>query len=280
MLFAYSICAPAPGLESPRMTTDFYLSALDYFQQGLMTMPLTLDAAGFPKRPIVPEWSRLPYSLDALKKLPWEEAKGIGLLLGPASKGIAVIDLDDIELAEAAAKWTTHTRTIKTVRGRGHVYVRERTSSKSRAFNVLWKGRQIKIELKGNGTQVACPPTPGYAVLSEGEPREVDCIATAWAGLARCLGIEYDTAGEGYPKPWQDKVPVGERNKSAYVEAHFLRGARMPLPLALRIMQLRWEADYEKGEETWDEVARTVESAYTKGSHPPISDVCADIEWT
>lgn len=246
------------------MTTDFYLAALEYHRQGYMTMPLALDAQGFPKRPIVPNWSALPYSLDGLKRLPWEEAVGLGIVLGPASKNLAVLDLDDVELAEAAAKWTKHTRTVRTVRGRGHVYVREATPSKSRSLDVLWKGQSIKVELKAGGTQVAAPPTPGYSFWAEEEPKAVTSIWQAWEGLARCLGIQTNGNGEHYPKPWRQTVSAGERNKSAYVEAHFLREAHMPLPLALRIMQLRWEADYEKGEESWDEVARTVESAYSK----------------
>ena len=249
---------------------DFFLAAMEYFTKGYTCIPLGLDSNGFPKRPIPVGWSQLPHRLEAIQALDWGSAQGIGIVLGPSSGGVSCIDLDDVELAEAAARWTTHTRTVKTIRGRGHVYVRERTPSKSRSFNVLWKGRQIQIELKGAGTQVACPPTPGYAVLSDAEPKEVNSIATAWAGLARCLGIEYNANGEGYPKPWQEKVSAGERNKTAYVEAHFLREARMPLPLALRIMHLRWQADYEKGEESWDEVARTVESAYTKGSPTPL----------
>ena len=261
------------------MAIDFFLAALDYFQQGYTCIPLGLDAAGFPKRPIPVGWTQLPHRLELIQAADWGEAKGIGIVLGPSSGNLGVIDLDDVDLAECAAKWTKHTRTVRTVRGRAHVYVKERTLSKPRSFKVLWHGKQVQIELKCQGTQVACPPTPGYSILSEADPKEVENIGAAWMGLARCLGIEASEP-EGYPKAWRDKVSAGERNKSAYVEAHFLRQARMPLDMALRIMELRWQADYEKGEEDWAEVARTIESAYAKGWHAPISDVCADRDWT
>jgi len=264
------------------MSDDLYLAALEYFQQGYMTIPLALDGAGFAKRPITPNWSQIPYSLAALKKLPWEEARGLGVLLGAASRNLAVLDLDDVELAEIAVKHTNHTRTVRTVRGRCHIYVRERVISRPTKFTATWHGRPVEVELKTQGQQVAAPPTPGYTLLSEAEPKEVEHIGVAWTGLARMLAIQTEPAGNGqsYPKPWQEKVVAGDRNKSAYIEAHFLRGAGMPLGLALRIMQLRWESDYEKGETDWQEISRTVESAYVKGIHVPISDVYTDIEWT
>lgn len=243
---------------------DFYMAALEYFREGYTAIPLTKDPFGFPKRPIPLAWSSLPHVLETVKALAWEGASGIGIVLGATSQNLAVIDVDDVAMAEIVAPKCRHTRVVKSIRNRCHVYVRERSPSRSRKLTVRWQGRDICIELKCAGNQVAAPPTPGYKFISDADPKEVECVWDAWKGIARIIGVEPGES-ENFPHPWQRTVPAQQRNKSAYIEAHKLREARMPLEDALRIMQVRWHQDYEKGEQTWDEVARTIESAYQKG---------------
>ena len=57
----------------------------------------------------------------------------------------------------------------------------------------------------------------------------------------------------------------GERDKAAYIEAHKLREAGIPLDQAREIMRLRAEAYYQKDGLQVGEILRTVESAYRKG---------------
>ncbi|MBI2304034.1 MAG: bifunctional DNA primase/polymerase [Chloroflexi bacterium] len=258
--------------------TDFYLAALSYFQSGYMTMPLTLDNQSLPKKPIVNDWTSLPRSLETIKALPWHGAKGIGIILGPTSHNLAAIDIDDTEMADRAIQLCPHTQIVKTVRNHCHIYIHEQVPSRSTNLTVLWLGRHVKIELKAQGCQVAAPPTPGYSLISEKPPQKVETIEAAWEGLAYALGAE--TANmERYPSPWRPRVPVGERNKSAYIEAHMLRGSQMPLDMALEYMRIRWSADYDKDGEQWEEIKRTVESAYRKGIHSPLHEVYEDIQW-
>jgi len=258
------------------MAVDFYLSALEYYQAGCMTIPLEPDSQGRPKKPIPTGWPNFIRSLDILKGLPWERASGLGIILGVASGNLAVLDIDDVELASVIAPKCARTRVVRTIRNRCHVYLREAQPSKSRTLHISWKGRQITIELKCFGSQVAAPPTPGYAFISDVEPRLVASVSDVWVSLARMLGVAPGTE-ENYPKPWQRPVAIGQRNKSIYVESHRLREAGMPFDDALRIMEIRWIQDYEKGEETWDEVAATIESAYGKGYRRPVYEVYEDI---
>ena len=67
-------------------------------QRGWCPMPLTLDLAGFPKRPIVANWTHLVATEEAVAALPWEGASGLGIVLGHTSGGLAAIDIDDVGL--------------------------------------------------------------------------------------------------------------------------------------------------------------------------------------
>lgn len=254
---------------------DLLLAALEYFQQGYTAIPLIRDASGLPKKPFTDRWQQTPHKLEIIQGFPWDQAVGIGLVLGPTSNNLAAIDIDDVDLALAVAPKCQHTTLVKTARGRCHVYVKERMPSKTREFKVTWRDRLVNVELRAGGVQVAAPPTPGYEFLTAAEPRLVDSIGIAWAGLARSLGLT-EMREADYPKPWAPKVPANERNKSAYVEAHYLRESGMPIELAMTYMKLRWDSDYEQGGQTWEEVARTIESAYAKGSSIRLYEVVTD----
>lgn len=238
-------------------------AARAYAQRGWVAIPLGLDAGGLPKRPLVQDWPRLDL-IQALS-LDYSHAKGIGIVLGPASKNLAVMDIDDPEMAEAAFALCSHTRCVRTIRKRGHIYVIEDTPSRSTVTTVQWHGRQVGVELKGVGSQVAAPPTSGYQVVHDLPPKRVPSIGAAWEGLAERLGIIMEHQRAGYPPPWQEHVQDGERNMSAYIEAHRLREAGLPYALALEHLRFRWERHYAKGGQDWSEIERTLVSAYRKG---------------
>lgn len=247
------------------LSTVLQEAAKRYAEWGWVAHPLTNDAQGFPKRPFVNGWQLL--RVEDVPNLPWKDALGLGLVLGEASSNLAVIDLDDVELAEAAFAVTeTKARSIRTIRNRGHIYVTEATVSRSSAITVQWKGRSIKVELKAQGTQVAAPPTPSYRHVNAPDmlPVATESVRFAWQALAHRLGVVSDTASTEAPETWQPLVQKDHRNNTLYVEAHKLREAGMGYEQAVEILRLRWEHQYEQGGMGWLEVERTIKSAYRK----------------
>ena len=265
------------------MTVSFRDAAMTMFKdRGWLCIPLRKDANGFSKIPIVPGWSSLPSTLETVQSLEWEKASGLGIVLGEKSNSLAVLDVDDEALAQAIMLYCwdrldTSPRLVRTARNRLHVYFQEvGYPSPSSKQIVKFDGREVTVELKANGTQVAAPPTQGYKLLNHPqEPMPFSSISQAWELIVDCLKdspavsrleLTVDSfTGKRYPKPWQDTVQGGERNESAYVEAHQLREASMPLDKALKVMHARFKEDYEQQGITWEEIKRTVESAYMKG---------------
>ena len=251
-------------------------------ERSWLCIPLRKDANGLAKIPIVPGWPSLDPSLKTVESLPWEQAEGLGIVLGEKSNSLAVLDVDDEALAQAIMLYcwdrlATSPRLVRTARNRLHIYFQEIDyPSPSSKQIVKFDGREVTVELKANGTQVAAPPTQGYKLLNHPqEPMPFSSISQAWELIVDCLKdspavsrleLTVDSfTGKRYPKPWQDTVQGGERNESAYVEAHQLREASMPLDKALKVMHARFKEDYEQQGITWEEIKRTVESAYMKG---------------
>lgn len=258
---------------SPMLGQGLRAAGYAYSLWGWTSQPLIADSNGFPKRPFVRGWQnlRLPWD-EHLYDLPWEQGIGLGLVLGPASGSLAVIDLDDEALATAAFSiCAPKTRCIRTIRRHGHVYLTEETPSQSTAFEVEWQGQKVNVELKATGVQVTAPPTLGYEHVGDRDqkPMVVPSIRFAWDALAARLGITQSApANAGYPRAWQATVDAGDRNKALYIEAHRLREAKMPLEQALNILQVRWEQSYAPGGQSWQEVEATIRSAYRKALWP------------
>ena len=147
-------------------------------------------------------------------------------------------------------------------------------------MRVQWKGRAVSVELKSTGTQVAAPPSPGYAWMAKGKvypdifPSLEDVADLVFTGLR--LRYEDFSFGDsdkpvsGFPRAWKEEVPSGERNESIYIEAHRLREAGMLRDQAIAIMLERVRQGYQTGQISEAEVIRTVKSAYTKGEIPNV----------
>ena len=242
-------------------------AAAVYAQAGWTAIPLENDAQGYPKKPFIPNWPAYSYHMKPFPDETWLRATGLGLVLGSRSSGLAVIDIDDEELAVTAFPLCRRTRCVQTVRRRGHVYFIEETPSSSTAITVQFKGRAVKIELKATGTQVAAPPTPGYRLVNENPPLQVESIAAAWMRLKPYLGIgppqEHQKSTRNHV--WAEEVPADHRNNTMYLEAHRLREAGIPLEQALEHLQIRWERHYQAGNLSWKELDATIRSAYRKG---------------
>ncbi len=95
-----------------------------YCKRGWVPHPLGLDSSGFPKRPLSRDWPHLTSDPDTVGSLPWGQARGLGLVLGPASGNLAVIDVDNAKLGvEIVGLFTgsgVQTRLVETVRKRLH----------------------------------------------------------------------------------------------------------------------------------------------------------------
>lgn len=250
---------------------DFRAAAEEYFVRGWLSIPLMLNEDGFPKKPMTLDWPNLPNTAHTLSLLPWQNAAGIGLVLGSVSDNLGAVDVDDQEFAVAVSEWMNANQPSRyhwTQRRRLHVLCRQPTAVPSRFLKVRWQGRDFGIELKSTGNQIAVPPTSVYEAAGGDEPWEIS-LAEAWARIAMALGATYAEghtnggAKAGYPKPWLESVPEGERNKALYVEACRLRDARMPLGEALEILRVRLGQAYE-GIVAWGPASRTIQSAYNK----------------
>lgn len=264
-------------MPAPNRQQDFRRVAVSLLERGWLSIPLTLDANGFAKKPITPNWTGLARTTETIESLPWAQAHGIGIVLGPASSNLAVLDIDDKGLAEALftlyRNSPTATRTVSTARDRLHIYCTEREATRSRRFAVQWDGRDVTIELKTTGTQVAAPPSPGYQLLTSNSALAVPDVAKFWSVVSKMLTKYHpdryrpavaEEAGN-YPAPWQGTVREGSRNDSIYIEAHKLREAGLSLDQAVEILSVRADGAYESGNFSRNEIQRTVQSAYRKG---------------
>ena len=265
------------------MPTSLRQAATTMFEErSWLCIPLRKDTNGFAKIPISQGWTSLEPSLKTVEALPWEQAEGLGIVLGEKSNSLAVLDVDDEALAQAIMLYcwdrlATSPRLVRPARHRLPVYFQEvGYPSPSSKQIVKFDGREVTVELKANGTQVAAPPTPRYKLLNHPqEPMPFSSIAHAWEFVVDCLKASSSAdrleltvdsfTGKRYPKPWQDVVPEGQRDDAAYIEAQQLREAGMPFEKALKIMYARFTEGYEQQGITWEEIQRTVESAYMKG---------------
>lgn len=240
-----------------------------------LTMPLTLDGNGLPKKPYVDAWTSLIRSEETIRGLPWDRAKGIGIILGKQSNNLAALDIDDVDLADTLIGMMTGAKpalTIRTARKRCHIYVHEPEPSTSTTFDIQWRGRTVGIELKTTGTQIAAPPTTGYSIAIQGQPVDGD-VRTIWKGISARLAQQFPddyrelthaNNGANYPTPWQATVPIEKRNKALYIEAHKLRQAGVPLDLAVQMLTIRVQQSYAPGDFGQVEITRTIRSAYMK----------------
>ena len=91
-----------------------------------LCIPLGLDANGLPKRPLSSAWTSLEPTEEVVQGLPWDQAKGLGIVLGEKSNQLGVLDIDDKELFSvlrvALGIPSEAPRLVSTARNRGHWY--------------------------------------------------------------------------------------------------------------------------------------------------------------
>lgn len=252
--------------------TDLTDAARRYISKSWTPLALGPDADGRPKRPLFKDWQTLYPNDERTRQQGWKRATGVGLLCGTHSNNLAVIDIDDEELAAATfaklARSGKPFRWVWTGRNRGHLYVREQEPTEhGKVWRGEWEGREVRGELRCTGQQVAAPPTPGYVLAADNPPQAVETVQKAWDGICLAMGIiqAKNEGGGNYPPAWQDTVFNGTRNDSLFVEACKLAAVRMPIERALELLRLNTELHYEDGHKMTDkEFVASVRSAYQK----------------
>jgi hypothetical protein len=247
-----------------------------YQDRGWFSIPLGLDDNNLPKKPIPLGWTSLAAEEYTIRNLPWDRAHGLGIVLGDVSSRLCVLDIDDQGLFDVVQRIMGDcSRMVSTARDRGHMYFKAlEFDTKSTYKEVLYQGRKIKIELKTNGTQVAAPPTKGYALLNSSTPQICYDIGYAFEFLMDALEdhmpdqvqlIQQEDRETRYPTPWREFVPAGERNDSLYIEAHKLREAGIQQETAIEFLLHRVNQSYDRTGINQESYIRTIKSAYSKG---------------
>lgn len=250
-------------------------AARNYIDAGWVPVALENDTEGRPKKPIFRDWQNLTLDNPDVRRQGWSKATGVGVACGPQSNNLAVIDIDDQELALEIffklARSKQPFRWVWTIRKRGHLYVYERIPSKigetQRNHRCMWKGREVLIETRIAGAQVAAPGTPGYVLTRDVPPQTVDDVTAAFHAICLATGLEPVEGSEGrnYPEPWQDMVGEGSRNDTLFIEACRLAGVKIPEERAVELLTANVGSHYS-GYISPIEIRRTVHSAYRRVS--------------
>lgn len=126
-----------------------------YIELGLVPIPISPGG----KNPLV-KWDRYqdeaPQAAQVTEWFTKNPSANIGLVTGPVSGGLIVLDIDDPHIylqLEAIEKWQERTRVVRTGGGGYHVWLKSESPCDS--FTLP----NPRIEVKGYGSQVVAPPS-------------------------------------------------------------------------------------------------------------------------
>ena len=142
-----------------------------YVRQGLSVIPIKADGS---KSPLVGGWRQfscqLPDSPTLLKWFGGETVVGVGIVPGPASGNLVVLDFEHDGVTSAYHEWlgrlpaelrelTSILPTVITPSGGRHVYVRLPAPQPGTKIARYVSGK-TKVEIRGEGHQVLAPGCP------------------------------------------------------------------------------------------------------------------------
>jgi hypothetical protein len=199
------------------METRLRDTARIYGQRGLAAMPLVLDPDGNPKRPMFEDggaWLR--FRVEDNLSHPWDQADGLGIILGAPSGNLGVVDVDDERLTDAILRHYAGRADAplmcRTPHGL-HLYTVEPQSSVSVDLLVSGRGwaasNPAKVQLLGRTRQAAAPPTRGYRWIDAKAAPAYAPLGASWHRLAGELGLYYKLESHG-PKrgrEWSRRLP-------------------------------------------------------------------------
>lgn len=180
---------------------------------------LSIIRCGPDKRPLGP-WAefqrRRPTKRELREWFGGGASASIGVVCGPVSGGLVVLDLDDLDVAQAVGcdlELQRSTSLVESPSGGLHLWLRQ-TEGAARCQPLRDQSGRAIGDLKGLGGYVLAPPSPGYRFISEAEPLAVS-DAYAWAAeLLRGVGVELADRhnGDGPAEPIGESIPQGQRN--------------------------------------------------------------------
>jgi hypothetical protein len=186
-------------MTAARQTTDFATFAKAYAERRLAVCPLRLDEDGIAKVPLSDFYPR--FRREQNTSHDWSTAAGLGIVLGRPSGNLAVVDIDDLGLADYLRRRLSERSDpplmVRTARDRLHIYVVELSPSKPVDLDVRYSGRRCLVQLLAATCQASAPPTPGYRWLDPEAQPLYGQVADVWRALALELDLPYREA-----KPW------------------------------------------------------------------------------
>lgn len=178
------------------MLPDLRAAALTYGKRGLAVVATTEDEDGIAKVPMSDFYPR--FKPEENGSHDWNEAEGLGIVLGRPSGNLAVIDVDDTGLAEflqsRLSAWERPPLMTMTPRPGLHIWIVEPQSSKPLDLEAHHQGRKCLVQILGGACQAAAPPTPGYRWIdSKAEPIYGQAL-DVWRRMSLEFGVYYRTA--------------------------------------------------------------------------------------
>jgi hypothetical protein len=239
----------------------------EYTKQGFSVIPCGPD-----KRPLV-AWAeyqaRKPTKSELRDWFGGDRPPSIGVVCGEVSGGLVVVDLDDLDVAQAIAcdlDLQGKTTLVETPSGGCHVWLR--AEGHCRPLKAA-DGAAIG-DLKASGGYVIAPPSPGYRFISQAAPL---AVPDAWAWASETLkGVGVDLAarqnGDRPAEPLPGRIPVGQRNASLASLAGSMRrrGASEAAIFAALLVQ-NGECEEPLPQDELSQIARSV-GRYTPADLP------------
>jgi len=214
-----------PNEHSPSPT---YQRALALIHNGYSAIPVGRGQSG--KAPLIESWGEfMPATNDGTPgRIPteteihdwWNKYPAAKLAIPCGWQGLAVIDVDDTQLANSLAnKFVGFAPLVRTPRGGLHIYVQEEELSKN---GPLIKG---VVDIKSAGGYVIAPPSVGYTKINEiAEPLPIPNARDYAAVLLTGLGyVVSGAASVDIPVKGQTKISEGSRNTTLTSFAGSLR---------------------------------------------------------
>jgi hypothetical protein len=162
----------------------FSTTAATLGERGITALRNVLDYEGKPKQRSTDDFLHLRPRDNTTHD--WESAAGIAFVLGPASGGLACVDVDDKGLGEwlehQLGTWARPPLMARTPNGL-HVHVIEPVTTPPAVLAVTYQSRICRVELLGAGRVATIPPTDGYEWV---DPRAEPVYATLRDFWRRC----------------------------------------------------------------------------------------------
>lgn len=259
------------------MTLELLRAAKDYTSVGISVIPINPITHSNPKAPMLSKWGQYQNERPPLRMLEKWWGNGskarLAVLTGRGSHHLAVLDIDNLELAQrvlADKKFLKDETSVVTTTPRGgvHIYFREKQESKG-ATHFHGVG-----DIRGQGGYVVAPPSEGYTLVKgdiSGRIRIIDNLRE-WIldVFMPYFGLEEEAEDEdiidltnvsGFS--FGDVIDQGQRNETLFKAASSMRGKGWSLEAIYQALLVE-NNDRCKPPLDVEEVRKIAESASTK----------------